>query len=804
MPCKCLPCKAFLERCDTVNKTPNEYHEPLSHKDEVSISGALPLRQVVLFPGSEMTLDIGRLMSKQVVRRAGVGGELVLLTQKELETESPRMDDLYPVGTLAEIKKIIPAGAISGMRIVVDVKKRIELIELNQYDPHMEAVWKPLHTIVGTSETDVTTREAYERRLNDELMKFAQLSGGLNQDQLNHYESLSDQEARADYLAGILLSEPQDRYEMLAESSLEERLALLIRHLAKENELIELEAEINQKLKKALDKSQKEYYLREKIKVINEELGENTDKEADISAYRTAIAEGKMSDDIKSKLNREVDRLARLSTMTPDYGNLVNYLEFVLELPWGDLKEENHDIKQAEQILNEDHYGLTKVKERILEFLAVRALQGDSKGSIICLVGPPGVGKTSLAKSIARATGRDYVRLALGGIQDEAEIRGHRRTYVGALPGRLMAGMQDAGSANPVFLLDEIDKLNRDFRGDPASALLEALDPAQNNTFKDHYLDLPFDLSRVFFITTANTTQTIPGPLKDRMEIIEMPSYTEGEKLEIGKRYLTKRQIADQGLKADQISFSEGAILRIIRAYTAEAGVRDLERKIATVCRKVARKVVAGEAGGTVRVQKRNVEAYLGKPLVKHLMTEEEDDVGVAVGMAWTALGGEILQIECQTMPGKGHVKFTGRMGETMQESAYLALALVRSLQEKLKLPEKFYEQRDLHLHIPEGAVPKDGPSAGVTMTTAMVSALNGQKIKKDVAMTGEITLRGKVLAVGGIRDKVIAAHRSGCRTIILPVDNKDDIDEIPESVRKDLTFHLCHRIEDIFQHAFV
>ncbi|MBS5594564.1 MAG: endopeptidase La [Clostridiales bacterium] len=787
-----------------MNKTPNEYHEPLSHKDEVSISGALPLRQVVLFPGSEMTLDIGRLMSKQVVRRAGVGGELVLLTQKELETESPRMDDLYPVGTLAEIKKIIPAGAISGMRIVVEVKKRIELIELNQYDPHMEAVWKPLHTIVGTSETEVTTREAYERRLNDELMKFAQLSGGLNQDQLNHYESLSDQEARADYLAGILLSEPQDRYEMLAESSLEERLALLIRHLAKENELIELEAEINQKLKKALDKSQKEYYLREKIKVINEELGENTDKEADISAYRTAIAEGKMSDEIKSKLNREVDRLARLSTMTPDYGNLVNYLEFVLELPWGDLKEENHDIKQAEQILNEDHYGLTKVKERILEFLAVRALQGDSKGSIICLVGPPGVGKTSLAKSIARATGRDYVRLALGGIQDEAEIRGHRRTYVGALPGRLMAGMQDAGSANPVFLLDEIDKLNRDFRGDPASALLEALDPAQNNTFKDHYLDLPFDLSRVFFITTANTTQTIPGPLKDRMEIIEMPSYTEREKLEIGKRYLTKRQIADQGLKADQISFSEGAILRIIRAYTAEAGVRDLERKIATVCRKVARKVVAGEAEGTVRVQKRNVEAYLGKPLVKHLMTEEEDDVGVAVGMAWTALGGEILQIECQTMPGKGHVKFTGRMGETMQESAYLALALVRSLQEKLKLPEKFYEQRDLHLHIPEGAVPKDGPSAGVTMTTAMVSALNGQKIKKDVAMTGEITLRGKVLAVGGIRDKVIAAHRSGCRTILLPVDNKDDIDEIPESVRKDLTFHLCHRIEDVFQHAFV
>ncbi len=771
---------------------------------EPRLASVLPLRQVVLFPGTEMTLDVGRRTSKAAVRSVRDNGRLMLLTQKEVEVENPGKKDLYPVGTMAEVLEVIPQGAVSGMRIVVRIIGRVELLDVMQHEPYIQATWRAFETRTEIEGDDELIHIAYGRKLTTELVKFSRLTGRLNQEQLSHFESTKDLEERLDYLASILLTDVAERYEILSEPVLELRYEKIFGYLTRENELIALEAELNSKLKVALDKSQKEYYLREKIKVINEELGEAHDKESDIAEFRERIDASTMDESVKKRLHREVDRLARVSTMSPDYGNLINYIEFALELPWDTYREENNDINHAEKILDEDHYGLQKVKDRILEFLAVRALHGESKGSIICLVGPPGVGKTSLAKSIARATNRDYIRLSLGGIQDEAEIRGHRRTYVGALPGRLLAGIANAGSANPVFLLDEVDKINRDFRGDPASALLEALDPAQNNTFSDHYLDIPFDLSKVLFLTTANTTQTIPGPLKDRMEIIEVPSYTENEKLEIAKRYLTKRQITDQGLKQEQISFSEGALLEIIRNFTAESGVRELERKIGSICRKVARLVVSGKATEKVRITKRNVAEYLGKPTRRHLMTDEKNEVGVAVGMAWTSVGGEILQIECQTMPGKGKMQLTGQLGDVMKESGELSLSVVRSKSEELNLDDDFLEKIDIHVHVPQGAVPKDGPSAGITLTTALASALSGKKLYKDIAMTGEITLRGRVLEVGGIRDKVIAAQRAGCRAVVLPSDNKRDLEDIPESILKELDVHFCETIDDVWDIVFV
>lgn len=787
-----------------MNNITNEYHEPIYSGGETRLASVLPLRQVVLFPGTEMTLDVGRRTSKAAVRSVRENGRLMLLTQKEVEVEAPEKKDLYPIGTMAEVLEIIPQGAVAGMRIVVRIIGRVELLDVMQMEPYIQATWRTFETTTELEENNELVHIAYSRKLTAELVKFSRLTGRLNQEQLAHFESTDDLEERIDYLASVLLTDVADRYEILSEPVLELRYEKIIRHLTRENELISLEAELNSKLKVALDKSQREYYLREKIKVINEELGEAHDKESDIAEFRERIDESKMAENVKKRLHREVDRLSRVSTMSPDYGNLINYIEFALDLPWETYREENNDINHAEKILDEDHYGLQKVKDRILEFLAVRALHGESKGSIICLVGPPGVGKTSLAKSVARATNRDYIRLSLGGIQDEAEIRGHRRTYVGALPGRLLAGISNAGSANPVFLLDEVDKLNRDFRGDPASALLEALDPAQNNTFSDHYLDIPFDLSKVLFLTTANTTQTIPGPLKDRMEIIEVPSYTEDEKLEIAKQYLTKRQITDQGLNQEHISFSDGALLEIIRNFTAESGVRELERKIGSICRKVARLVVSGKTTEKVRITKRNVSDYLGKPTRHHLMTDEKNEVGVAVGMAWTAVGGEILQIECQTMPGKGKLQLTGQLGDVMKESGELALSVVRSKSKSLALDDDFLEKLDLHVHVPQGAVPKDGPSAGITLTTAIASALTGKKVYKDIAMTGEITLRGRVLEVGGIRDKVIAAQRAGCRAVVLPKDNKRDLEDIPSSILKELDVHFCETIDEVWNIVFV
>lgn len=785
-----------------MNETSFPYQDTSLESGDVLLKYVLPLRQVVLFPGTEVTLDIGRDISKMAVKKTGVANSLLLVTQKALETELPNKEDLYPVGVLAHIANVIPQSKHAPMRVVVRVLERISMIEMWHEDSVLKASYETLSTTDTVPDQSLKT-EALLRRLDEQVQAFANRSGRMNQEQMQGFKQRNHLTEQMDYMAHLLFKDPEERYAFLEELSFIKRFELIMRLLSNELEIIDLEADINQKLSVAMEKSQRDFYLREKIKVINEELGEAENKESDLIEFRERIESMNASDYVKERLSREVDRLAHISTMSPDYGNLVNYLSFALALPWDNLSEENNDITHASQILDEDHYGLEKVKERILEFLAVRALHGESRGSIICLVGPPGVGKTSLAKSIARATNRDYVRVSLGGIQDEAEIRGHRRTYIGAMAGRILKELENCQTRNPTFLLDEIDKVHNSFRGDPASALLEALDPAQNDSFNDHYLDLPFDLSKVLFLTTANTIDTIPGPLRDRMEIIEVPSYTEVEKLQIAKRYLLPRQRQEQGLKAAQLSISEAALMEIIRQYTAEAGVRELERQIASVCRKVAKQVVSGEVEDKVRISVRNLSAYLGKPKRHHLMTDEDDMVGIAVGMAWTAVGGEILQIECQTMPGKGELRITGQLGSVMQESAQLSMSIIRSMSETLHLSKDFFKEMDIHIHVPEGAVPKDGPSAGVTITSALASALSGRKLRRDVAMTGEITLRGRVLQVGGIREKVLAAHRAGCTAVVLPKDNEVDLQDIPEAVRSALNIYFASTIQDVWKYVF-
>ena len=635
------------------------------------------------------------------------------------------------------------------------------------------------------------------------MLKFNRLTRKLSAAQLTLIQNQTELAKKIDIMTHLVVNRLEMRYAILSNAYVDQRLEKLLIYLVRENELIHLEMEMNQRVKAAIDKSQKEFFLREKIKVIRKELGEEVDKETELDELAEKIEASLMPEDVKERARKELKRMRNSTPMHPEYGNIQNYLDFLVGLPWGIYKENNENLAYASKVLEKDHYGLKKIKSRILEFLAVQFMRKDNAGSILCFVGPPGIGKTSLAQSIARAMNRDFIRAALGGVQDVAEIRGHRRTYVGAIPGRIIQGISDVGSSNPVFLLDEIDKLTRDFKGDPSAALLEALDPEQNNSFSDHYLEVPYDLSKVFFITTANDLGAIPGPLRDRMEIIEMSSYTEYEKLQIAKRYLVKKAMDASGLEKGSISFTDGALKEIITKYTREAGVRELQRKIETICRKFAKGTFMPEEALPSRVTKSNVKDYLGKPLVDHLATEESDEIGVAVGMAWTPVGGEILQIESLSMPGKGAIHLTGQLGEVMQESARISLSYLRSVAEKVGIPEHFLEEHDIHVHVPSGAVPKEGPSAGVTMTTSLLSMMIHEPLRQDVAMTGEMTLRGKVLPVGGIREKVTAAHRAGCKIILIPEECQRDLEEIPDEVREDLDIRLVKRVEDVWKVAF-
>jgi ATP-dependent Lon protease len=742
--------------------------------------------------------DVGRDKSIGALEEAMVMDQKILLvTQKDAKVEFPETDEIYSVGTVAKIKQLLkmPQDTI---RVLIEGLNRGIVEEYVQTDPFFKVRIKEVHE---QHEKATPEEEALMRSVMSLFEHYLDLTRKMPADVLVSLSNVAHPGRFADIVASYLAIKIEDKQKILEILSFKNRLEALFKIISQEIEILEIEKKISSRVKKQIEKSQKEYYLREQMKAIQKELGQQDERTVEADEYREKIKALGVSRELEEKMLKEVDRLEKMPPAAAEVSVIRTYLDWLVSLPWNTFTEDRINIKIAENVLNEDHYGLEKVKERILEFLAVRKLSGRMKGPILCLVGPPGVGKTSLARSIARAMDRKFVRISLGGVRDEAEIRGHRRTYVGALPGRIIQGMKQAGSRNPVFLLDEIDKMSADFRGDPSAALLEVLDPEQNNSFSDHYIELPFDLSRVLFIATANAVYNIPRPLLDRMETVVIPGYTEVEKLEIAKRHLIPKQLKEHGLAPESISFAEDALLKIIRNYTREAGVRNLEREIANICRKIARAVVEGEKTD-LEVDAELVEKFLGAPRFHYGVVEKEDLVGVATGLAWTEVGGDILNIEVTVMKGKGKLILTGKLGDVMQESAHAGYSFVRSRAEDLNIDEEFYEKYDIHIHVPEGAIPKDGPSAGITMACAMISALTGRPVDRTVAMTGEITLRGRVLPVGGIKEKVLAAHRAGIKTVILPEENTKDLEEVPQNIKNDLCFVFVRTMDEVIDKA--
>jgi len=759
----------------------------------------LPLRGVIVFPYTVIHLDVGRERSVSAIEEAMLRDRIIFLAmQKEAQDDDPDEKDIYNIGTIAEIKQLLklPGGTI---RILVEGMRRGMIRDYVAHDPCLKVeVEEAPEPATTSSET-----EALMRCLIDEFETYVKMSKKIPPETAVAIVSLEEPGRLADVVASHLNLKLTDKQEIMEAVDIRRRLSLLCEILAREKEILELERKINLHVRKQMEKTQKEYYLREQIKAIQKELGDKDDRVAEGEELRQKIAAAKLPKEIRERALKEVERLEKMPPMAAEIAVVRNYLDWLLSLPWHKQTRDRLDVRVAEAILDEDHYGLQDVKDRILEYLAIRQLAKKMKGPILCFVGPPGVGKTSLAKSIARALQRKFVRISLGGVRDEAEIRGHRRTYVGALPGRIIQGMKQAGTRNPVFLLDEIDKLSSDFRGDPTSALLEVLDPEQNFMFSDHYIEAPFDLSRVMFVTTANVDYSIPRPLLDRMELIRIPGYTEEEKVKIAALHLLPKQIKEHGLKKEQLEISENALRRIAREYTREAGVRNLEREIATICRKTARDIVSGKTKAT-KISAGNLEDYLGIPRFRHTEALQNDMVGVANGLAWTEVGGEVLNIEVSVLPGKGNLTLTGKLGDVMKESAYAGFSYLRSRAGALGLEADFHEKHDLHIHVPEGAIPKDGPSAGITMAIAMASALKGVAVKGNLAMTGEITLRGRVLPVGGIKEKVLAAHRAGVKNIILPRANEKNLEDIPAHIRRKLNFTLVEHMDEVLDQALV
>ncbi|MBN7774614.1 endopeptidase La [Clostridium aminobutyricum] len=761
----------------------------------------IPLRGLSIFPSMVLHFDIGREKSINALEKAMIMNQKIFLaTQKDENTDLPTIQDFYHVGTIAKIKQMLKLPGDS-IRVLVEGVSRGEIKDVVLEVPYFKCKVVSVEEVEPEENTPHTS--ALMRAALSSFDEYLKLNPKISKDLFATIASINQPGRLADLITSHLDIKTEEKQIILETYDFDERLKKVSELLIREIEILNIEQDINVKLKTAINKHQKEYYLREQLRVIQDELGQTEDVEDEMENWNKQLKKLKIPAKTAEKVSKEIKRFSKLPPSSSESGIIRTYVETILALPWNKAAKTNMELKKAERILNEDHYGLEKVKERVLEYLAVVQLSNSIKGPILCLVGPPGVGKTSIARSVARATNRDFVRMSLGGVRDEAEIRGHRRTYIGAIPGRVIASIKDAGTHNPVFLLDEVDKIGADFKGDPASALLEVLDPEQNKDFMDHYLEIPFDLSKVMFITTANTTDTIPRPLLDRMEVINVPGYTEEEKVHIAEKYLIPKKVKEHGLKTTDITISETTVRDLINYYTRESGVRNLEREIANLCRKVARKIVTNKER-SYRITPKNLESYLGKKKYRFDIVEGENEVGVTTGLAWTIVGGDTLFIETTLVPGSGKLVLTGQLGEVMQESAKAGISYIRSVSDKLGVADDFYKVQDLHIHIPEGATPKDGPSAGVTMCTAIISTLTNTPVRKDVAMTGEITLRGKVLPVGGIREKVLAAHRAGIKKVLLPADNERDIDDIPAAVRKKLEFVLIKTVDDALEHALV
>lgn len=759
----------------------------------------LPLRGLLVYPSMVLHLDVGREKSVKALEKAMVEDNLILLcSQSEVNIEEPTQDDIFRIGTVANVRQMLklPNGTI---RVLVEGMERAEVIEYTDQEEYYEVIAREL----PEEENHDPEVSALMRTVLSQFENYINLSKKVTPETLAAVSDIDEPGRLADVITSHLSLKIKDKQEILETIDVRKRLEKLLDILNNEREVLELERKINQRVKKQMEKTQKEYYLREQMKAIQKELGDKEGRAGEVEELRSQLQELELPERVHEKVEKEIDRLEKMPASSAEGGVIRNYVDWLLALPWTNMTEDDLDIVKAEQVLDEDHYGLEKPKERVLEYLAVQKLVKKMKGPILCLVGPPGVGKTSLARSIARSLERKFVRISLGGVRDEAEIRGHRRTYVGAMPGRIIQGMKTAGSMNPVFLLDEIDKMASDFRGDPSSALLEVLDPEQNNTFSDHFVEIPFDLSNVMFVTTANVLHNIPRPLLDRMEVLYIPGYTELEKLQIANRYLLPKQKSEHGLTPEQLILDEEALMKVIREYTRESGVRNLEQQVAALCRKAAKQIVTNKSE-SIEIKADDIKEYLGIPKFRYGMAELEDQVGTVTGLAWTEVGGETLTIEVTVVPGTGKLTLTGKLGDVMKESAQAAFSFTRSKAVELGIDPDFHEKLDVHIHIPEGAIPKDGPSAGITIATALISSLTKRHVARDVAMTGEITLRGRVLPIGGLKEKSLAAHRAGYKKILLPKDNERDLRDIPDSVKNDVEFVPVSHMDQVLEHALV